>query len=961
MNKRPLFLSVFFMIVLTAVAYSQHGFSIGTPSERSVPQLLNYQGYLTDTLQIPLDDTLDMVFKIYDASSGGNELWNETQTGVIIERGVFSVLLGSVNAIPDSVFTVDTARWLELTVGGEVLSPRTRITSVGYAYTATYSDTAEYARNATADNDWTRGSAPLDSVLFTADYLGIARGGAGNMLFGNDVYTHTNLGIACTTGTSGEDLVYCTVTGGYGNIAAWNGATISGGSSNTADSAYAVIGGGESNTASHWYATISGGWNNSAEDACATIGGGQDNTVINRYATIGGGESNEVSGNYGVVSGGDNNNCSAYYGTIGGGSQNYVGGSYSAILGGYADTITTGAGYSYLFGIAGKLTQDSTFMVDMPHIRFGDESTGYEFPAADGAADQVMVTDGSGQLSWTSGSSWSKWTVSDSVLYTKNRWGVARGGAGNVLYGTNTYTHTNLGGFQCATGVDGENYSYITVCGGYNNRGDSSYSTVVGGYQNRAYGASSFVGGGSGNTGGGYQSFIGGGASNTTSHSHTVVAGGLSNDAGGDYSVISGGRDNTAGAYAAVVAGGRNNSADYNYAVISGGYNNTAGSPYAVIGGGNANFIESAYSAILGGYADTIAAGASYSYLFGITSKLTQDSTFMVDMPHIRFGDESTGYEFPAADGFANQAMVTDGSGQLSWADIEDNDWIRGSPDSVLFTTKALGVARGGVGNILYGDYVYRHLNFGGYACTTGTDGSNWTYLVICGGYGNLADSSYAAVVNGIRNKARGQYSFIGSGHYNYTTGQASAVCGGRSNEADGFRSFIGGGYSNEAGDSPSDTAAVVSGGWDNSATARYSFVGGGKNNNARGLYSVVSGGGGSTAADSNSARGDYSVVAGGSGNIATNSYSTVSGGGDNTAGGSYSTVNGGWSNSTAGTSSIVGGGYMNKANGYTSVVAGGRVNTANNYYTAICGGYADTVNGHYSGALSGYSNLAGD
>ena len=31
-------------------------------------------------------------------------------------------------------------------------------------------------------------------------------------------------------------------------------------------------------------------------------------------------------------------------------------------------------------------------MVDMPHIRFGDETTGYEFPTSDGTAGQVMTT-----------------------------------------------------------------------------------------------------------------------------------------------------------------------------------------------------------------------------------------------------------------------------------------------------------------------------------------------------------------------------------------------------------------------------------------------------------------------------------------------------------------------------------------------------------------------------------------
>ncbi|MCP4582297.1 MAG: hypothetical protein GY839_11845 [candidate division Zixibacteria bacterium] len=58
------------------------------------------------------------------------------------------------------------------------------------------------------------------------------------------------------------------------------------------------------------------------------------------------------------------------------------------------------ANYSQLFGLEADLSQDSTFNVNMPHIRFGDDTDGYEFPTRDGTADQILMTDGSGQLHW---------------------------------------------------------------------------------------------------------------------------------------------------------------------------------------------------------------------------------------------------------------------------------------------------------------------------------------------------------------------------------------------------------------------------------------------------------------------------------------------------------------------------------------------------------------------------------
>src|SRR5690606_5200023 len=117
-----------------------------------------------------------------------------------------------------------------------------------------------------------------------------------------------------------------------------------------------------------------------------TVGGGFSNVAGQQYATVAGGYDNWTVGSHSVVSGG---------------FRNYVGGNYSVISGGYADTVDVGAHYSYLFGIRSKLTQDSTFMVDMPHIWFGKETGGYDIPHTDGTSGQVLATNGAGQATWT--------------------------------------------------------------------------------------------------------------------------------------------------------------------------------------------------------------------------------------------------------------------------------------------------------------------------------------------------------------------------------------------------------------------------------------------------------------------------------------------------------------------------------------------------------------------------------
>ena len=56
----------------------------------AVPQLINYQGVLTDSDGIPIEGPVDMIFSIYATSTGRIELWYETHNSVMVIGGVFS-------------------------------------------------------------------------------------------------------------------------------------------------------------------------------------------------------------------------------------------------------------------------------------------------------------------------------------------------------------------------------------------------------------------------------------------------------------------------------------------------------------------------------------------------------------------------------------------------------------------------------------------------------------------------------------------------------------------------------------------------------------------------------------------------------------------------------------------------------------------------------------------------------
>ena len=125
-NVRILFLVMALAMTLTAVISAD------------VPQLINYQGRLTDSSGEPVPDgTSSIHFAFFDDSIRGVLLWEETHPVVPILNGMFSVLLGSNDPIDPGDFISFFDVYVELTVnGGEPSSPRTRFVSVPNAMVA---------------------------------------------------------------------------------------------------------------------------------------------------------------------------------------------------------------------------------------------------------------------------------------------------------------------------------------------------------------------------------------------------------------------------------------------------------------------------------------------------------------------------------------------------------------------------------------------------------------------------------------------------------------------------------------------------------------------------------------------------------------------------------------------------------------------------------------------------------
>jgi len=196
--------------ILTVFALLIVIFVSSVASYAAVPHLINYQGRLTDTSGVPLNGTYDLTFRIYDAEAAGNLLWQETHSAVLIQKGIFSILLGSVTSL-DLPF--DKVYFLEIKVGSEVMSPRQRITSAGYAIRA------EKAEDANTISNFSVSTTPAPNSLLVLDSNGRLPASSG--LLRNNIVILT--GVISNGGTiplpSGYTQDQCFWLAGLGRIA----------------------------------------------------------------------------------------------------------------------------------------------------------------------------------------------------------------------------------------------------------------------------------------------------------------------------------------------------------------------------------------------------------------------------------------------------------------------------------------------------------------------------------------------------------------------------------------------------------------------------------------------------------------------------------------------------------------------------------------------------------------------
>ncbi len=133
-----------------------------TASTSSVPELINYQGKLTDAQGQPLaTGEYGLAFGIYATANGGTAIWTEPHTNVPVVRGHFNVILGGITSGLANAFA-SSERYLEIKITAnpqgpvtphQVIAPRQRILSAPYAIKSQHAKEADVAANAEKLNE----------------------------------------------------------------------------------------------------------------------------------------------------------------------------------------------------------------------------------------------------------------------------------------------------------------------------------------------------------------------------------------------------------------------------------------------------------------------------------------------------------------------------------------------------------------------------------------------------------------------------------------------------------------------------------------------------------------------------------------------------------------------------------------------------------------------------------------
>lgn len=468
----------------------------------AVPELINFQGKLTDSAGTAITVSVPMVFKFYTTATGGSLVWTENQDVVPDDTGLYSVLLGSATSFSTYGISFSTSYWLGVTVGTDLeMTPRYKIVSSAYALYSINSGTAAYSVNS-GTSAWANGvdwpminhkpvfAAGDVYLASTQTFTGINVFSGPGTFLSTTAFTSQDPSLPGVTISSG--LVVSAGSVGIGALMQPSALTVVGTFMLVDGSAAAgKVLTSDANGLASWQ--VAGGGGGDVYKASTQTFTGENTFMGNTYFS-----SSAYFTNGGVYS----------TGTVGGAVFSGAGTRFmwipekNAVRAGGVDGAQWNSGsignYSAAFG-------------------FNNTASGLKAIAAGGeyntASNQSATVSGglfnaaSGQYSTVAGGAQST---------ASGQYSTVAGGTQNTASGT-----------------------YAIVAGGYNNLAGER-ATVAGGESNKASDTYAAVAGGTLNKASAYAATVSGGQGNTASNTYATVAGGDGNTANGAYSFAAG-------------------------------------------------------------------------------------------------------------------------------------------------------------------------------------------------------------------------------------------------------------------------------------------------------------------------------------------------------------------------------------------------------------------------------------
>jgi hypothetical protein len=316
-------------------------------------------------------------------------------------------------------------------------------------------------------------------------------------------------------------------------------------------------------------------------------------------------------------------------------------------------------------------------------------STGYAFPLTDGSNNQMLTTDGAGQVSWSNVSTGSDdQNISGSVLSGTNLTIGIEGGTSQIV---------DLSALQDGTGTDDQNISgsvllgtnlTIGIEGGTSQIVDLSALSPTG-LEKITEGSSTgwrFIGtdpakhGSIGNNAvdlsysSNFSSTYGATGNNATAMGLNTIASGNKSTSLGNFSVAAGGSS---------LASGNHTNASGTYSVAMGNNTNAPSANEMVIGSYNTIYTP------LGSSSGWSNSDRLFTIGNGLSSSLKSNALIIYKDGRMNINDA---YTMPNSDGALNQVLTTDGAGNVSWSDAMDTDWSYNGTDIYNGNTGNVGI-----------------------------------------------------------------------------------------------------------------------------------------------------------------------------------------------------------------------------------------------------------------------------